>query len=62
MTAAHTHAAWRDAPSGAYGVVFDHSPEHEPAGCYTSAAEAWEQVSAVEDAQPGAVGWVVRKP
>jgi hypothetical protein len=58
----HTHAAWRDAPSGAYGVVFDHSPGHEPTGCYASAGEAWEQVQIVEDAQPGVAGWVVRKP
>ena len=57
----HTHRAWLDAPEGSYGVVFDHSPDGEITGCYATAAEAWAQITAVEAAQPGASGWVVRK-
>ena len=50
-----------DAPEGSYGIVFDHSPDGEITGCYATAQEAWAQVTAMEQAQPGAVGWVVRK-
>jgi len=57
----HTHTAWSTCPVGAYGVVFEHSPNGEPTGCYSTAEEAWEQIRVVEDAQPGVNGWVVRK-
>lgn len=57
----HTYAAWLAAPAGTWGVVFDHSPNHEVCGAYETEDEALEQVRIVEAAQPGARGWVVQK-
>ena len=57
----HTHQAWLAALPGMWGVTFDHAPDHEVTGAYLTESEAWERIRAVEQAQPGVRGWVVRK-